>query len=90
MKRVEVILLIILAFIIAIGISMGVFMADEPTYEISEQYIRSGDTLDGIATKYCSTKQDKRKYIYDVMQLNDRTSYSLQTGETIKIYREVN
>jgi hypothetical protein len=78
----------ILAILMVITCAMLVTNV-EPTYEVSEQYIRPGDTLDGIATKYCSSKQDKRKYIYEVMQLNDRTIYSLQTGETIKIYKEI-
>ena len=56
--------------------------------EIISYTVSQGDTLWSIAKQQIDEKTDIRQYIYEIKQLNNMTTATIQVGQTIKIIKE--
>lgn len=80
--------LVLLILAVGIGFSWITGMnvingVTEPNYTTVE--VSAGDTLWDIANRCSDENQDVRKTVYEIRHLNNLTSSTLTTGQTIKV-----
>lgn len=61
----------------------GTASPEKGTYK--EYAVKPGDTLWSIAAEHCPKGTDKRRYIFEITELNQIESCIIRCGDTIKL-----
>lgn len=64
------------------------YSLDIDKYEVTTYCVKQGDTLWGIAERYCSNSDDIRVWINEVEDLNDCTA-NIYPGQILEIYEYI-
>ena len=76
---------IILLFIVIILLGF-ISMSDKPERECETYIVEKGDTLWDISEKY--TRGDKRRWIHEVCEINEKEGCGIYAGEVIYVFKE--
>jgi len=80
--RFIVALTVVLTLTLSVFLASNVYGYKKTSYKVIT--VNYGDTLWNIASKY-SNKQDIRKYIYEIKQINNLNSSSINEGTQIRV-----